>query len=332
MSGSFGGLLAAAIGKMDGIGGKRGWAWIFILEGLATIVIAILSYWMVFDFPDEAKFLSPIDRQRVIRRLKADQQSSAEHEEFKMSYFWASVRDWKTWLFAIIYMGADGPLYAFSLFLPSIIQSLGYASTKAQLLSVPPYVAAAILTISIGYIADRTRQRGFCNIGVSVIGAVGFAMLIAGTSPGVQYAGTFLGALGIYPCIANTISWVANNTEGVYKRGVTLGFVIGWGNLNGVVSSNIYQKKDAPLYRPGHGVVFAYLLLALTGGSSLMTMLLRKENATRVAGGRDYLIEGKDEKEIEAMGDIRCVWLLLFQSNLASKLTIAYRPGFLYTV
>ena len=130
-------------------------------------------------------------------------------------------------------------------------------------------------------------------------------MLIAGTSPGVQYTGTFLGALGIYPCIANTISWVANNTEGVYKRGVTLGFVIGWGNLNGVVSSNIYQRKDSPLYRPGHGVVFAYLLLFLTGGSSLMTILLRRENAKRRAGGRDYLIEGKDEKEIEALGDVR---------------------------
>ena len=231
VSGSFGGLLAAAIGQMDGVGGKRGWAWIFILEGLATILIAIISYWMVFDFPDEATFLSDVDRQRVIRRLKADQQSSAEHEEFRMTYFWASVRDWKTWLYAVIYMGADGPLYAFSLFLPSIIKSLGYASTKAQLLSVPPYAAAAVLTVTIGYVADRTRQRGLCNIGVSVIGAVGFAMLIAGTSPGVQYAGTFLGALGIYPCIANTISWAANNTEGVYKRGVTLGFVIGWVSL-----------------------------------------------------------------------------------------------------
>ena len=104
VSGSFGGLLAAAIGNMDGIGGKRGWSWIFILEGLATIVISIASFWMVFDFPDEATFLSDIDRQRVIRRLKADQQSSAEHEEFRMTYFWASVTDWKTWLGAVIYV------------------------------------------------------------------------------------------------------------------------------------------------------------------------------------------------------------------------------------
>ena len=139
------------------------------MEGLATILIGIFSFWMVFDFPDEARFLSNADRQRVIRRLKADQQSSAEHEAFKMDYFWASVKDWKTWLYAAIYMGgmlltlhllrvailistvpADAPLYAFSLFLPSIIASLGYKSTRAQLLSVPPYAAAAIMTISIG--------------------------------------------------------------------------------------------------------------------------------------------------------------------------------------
>ena len=131
VSGSFGGLLAAAIGNMRGIGGKGGWAWIFILEGLATVLIGIASFWMVFDFPDEAKFLSDEDRQRVIRRLKADRQSSAEHEDFRMEYFWASITDWKTYLYAVIYMGADAPLYAFSLFLPSIINAVSSAKSGA---------------------------------------------------------------------------------------------------------------------------------------------------------------------------------------------------------
>jgi sugar phosphate permease len=197
LAGSFGGLLAAAIARMDGIGGKRGWAWIFILEGLATVIVGIISYWMVHDFPDSATFLTPDDRARVIRRLKADKQSSAEHEEFKMSYFWASVSDWKTWCFAVIYMGCDGALYAFSLFLPTIIAQMGYKSTTANLLSVPPYAAAAILTVFIGWLADRTRQRGLCNIGVSFLGIAGFSMLLGSGKPGVQYAGTFLGALGI---------------------------------------------------------------------------------------------------------------------------------------
>lgn len=89
---------------MKGVGGKPGWAWIFILEGLATVVIGVASFWFVHDFPDEATFLSDEDRRRVIRRLKLDNQSSAEHEEFKMEYFWATLKDWKTYCFMVIYM------------------------------------------------------------------------------------------------------------------------------------------------------------------------------------------------------------------------------------
>ncbi|KAK5173423.1 uncharacterized protein LTR77_002104 [Saxophila tyrrhenica] len=306
LAGSFGGLLAAAIALMDGIGGKDGWSWIFILEGLATVLIGIVSYWMVHDFPDDARFLSDDDRARVIRRLKSDRQSSAEHEEFKMSYFWASAKDWKTWAFAVVYMGCDGPLYAFSLFLPTIIEDLGYeSSTTANLLSVPPYAAAAILTITIGWYADRTRLRGWCNICVSVLGIIGFSMLLGSTDPGVKYAGTFLGALGIYPCIANTIVWCANNVEGVYKRGVTLGFVIGWGNLNGIMSSNVYLPGDSPNYRPGHGVVLGYLALFLFGGSIFTHFMLIGENKKRESGKRDNWIAGKSDSEIELLGDKR---------------------------
>jgi len=57
---------------------------------------------------------------------------------------------------------------------------LGYKSTTAQLLSVPPYAAAAILTITVGYLADRTHQRGFANICTSILAIIGFSMLLAG--------------------------------------------------------------------------------------------------------------------------------------------------------
>lgn len=124
------------------------------------------------------------------------------------------------------------------------------------------------------------------------------------TAPGVKYAGTFLGALGIYPCIANTISWCANNTEGVYKRGVTLGFVIGWGNLNGVVSSNIYRSQDKPGYKLGHGVVLAYLALFLLGGSLVTHFMLMRENKMRRAGKRDAWLEDSEE-QIKVKGDKR---------------------------
>ncbi|KAK4167141.1 putative transporter [Cladorrhinum sp. PSN259] len=305
LSGSFGGLLAAAIENMHGIANLPGWAWIFILEGLLTIVVGIASFWMVYDFPDEARFLSDQDRARVVRRLKLDKQSSAEHESYHNSALWDSLKDWKMWLGMVIYMGCDMPLYAFSLFLPTIIADMGWNTSviRAQLMSVPPYAAAALLTVAIGFIADRTRARGMCNIIVSAIGVVGFIMLLVSENAAVKYVGTFLGALGIYPCISNTISWMANNTEGVYKRGVVMGFVIGWGNLNGVVSSNIFF--NSPRFFEGHGVIIAYLSLFLFGGSVLMTYLLRKENARRLRGDRDGWIEGLSEKEIEKLGDMR---------------------------
>ena len=57
---------------MAGIAGYGGWRWIFIIEGLATIVLAIVSYWLVPDWPETAKFLHPAERQMLVRRLAED--------------------------------------------------------------------------------------------------------------------------------------------------------------------------------------------------------------------------------------------------------------------
>lgn len=78
-----------------------------------------------------------------------------------------------------------------------------------------------------------------------------------------------------------------------------------WGNLNGVVSSNIYRQSDSPRYLPGHGTVLAYLVLFLFGGSIMTTTLLRSENKKRLEGKRDNWISGKSPYEIEMLGDKR---------------------------
>jgi MFS family permease len=94
-SGSFGGLLAAAIENLNGKNGRPDWAWIFIIEGIISFGLSSMSFFMVHDFPDTAKFLSEQAGARVIRRLKEDQQSSAEQEQFRMTYFWAAIKDYK---------------------------------------------------------------------------------------------------------------------------------------------------------------------------------------------------------------------------------------------
>lgn len=102
-----------------------------------------------------------------------------------------------------------------------------------------------------------------------------------------------------------SIEAAINSSSGVYKRGVSLGIIIGWGNLNGIVSSNIYRGKDSPRFYPGHGTVLAYLVIFLLGGSILQYLLLQRENTKRRRGDRDHWIEGLSAEEIEHLGDKR---------------------------
>lgn len=304
IAGSFGGLLAAAIALMDGIGGRPGWAWIFILEGLITVFAGIASWWLVFDWPETARFLNEEDRVRVQRRLILDRQGKTA-EDFDKRYMLEALKDWKTYGYMVIYMGCLVPLYAFSLFLPTIVQGMGYKGTHAQLLTVPPYVCAAVVTISVGFFADHTRLRGYCNMATVSVGMVGFILLLSSSNIRIQYAGTFLGAAGIYPTIPNTLSWLSNNTEGSLKRAVVLGMVVGWGNLNGVVSSNVFIKSQKPRFWTGHGVVLGYQTLFLLGGSIFMHIALKRENRARRAGRRDAMHDGLTDEQKVIKGDKR---------------------------
>lgn len=302
VSGAFGGLLAAGIAQMSGTGGKLGWAWIFILEGIATVIAAIASYWIIQDFPDTATFLTERERAQVIWRLQQDQQASAAGEKFEWKYILQAFLDIKTWMACLIYMGCDGALYAFSLFLPTIIKELGYTATLAQLYSVPPYVGAAITTISIGFLADRYGKRGLFNLACSSCGIVGYVMLLSTGKAGISYAGVFLAAAGVYPCIPNTVAWISNNIEGAYKRGVVLAIFISWGNLNGAVSSNIYRAVDKPRFKLGHSIVLGYLGLCFVS-SALLMVYLSWENKMRESGRRDYRIKTGSQAEVAELGD-----------------------------
>lgn len=80
VGGAFSGLLAYAIAHMDGVAGLGGWRWIFILEGLATIFIAVGAYWACPDWPETAKMYTESERQFWIARIAADaQETSMSH-------------------------------------------------------------------------------------------------------------------------------------------------------------------------------------------------------------------------------------------------------------
>ncbi|KAL8636530.1 MAG: hypothetical protein Q9228_006084, partial [Teloschistes exilis] len=103
VAGAFSGLLAYGIAKMDGVGGYEGWRWIFILEGILTVLVACCAFFTIYDFPETAKFLTEPERAWVIHRLryqgsKESGQMVAESDNFKWRYVRDAFTDWQIYL------------------------------------------------------------------------------------------------------------------------------------------------------------------------------------------------------------------------------------------
>lgn len=132
------------------------------------------------------------------------------------------------------------PSYSFALFLPTIIAGLGFSSSNAQLLSVPPNVCGGIFTILFGIYSDRWHARGAFVLLGSVTALVGYVVLFATETPGAGYTGATIAACGLYPSLPCILAWASGNGGGDVKRAVVVAMVIGVANLGGYGTSKIY--------------------------------------------------------------------------------------------
>lgn len=108
LAGAFGGLLASAIQNMNGVQGHSGWRWIFILEGLLTMVLAIVVYFVLMDFPEDARWLTPEEREFMQARLLTGDEEKPQPVSTSSglrSFF----SDFKAYLGALLYFGAPLP-------------------------------------------------------------------------------------------------------------------------------------------------------------------------------------------------------------------------------
>ncbi|KAK8435663.1 major facilitator superfamily domain-containing protein [Phyllosticta citricarpa] len=281
LAGAFGGILAFGIGKMNGVADLKGWRWIFIIEGLLTVVVSLFGYLFINNYPSTAGFLSPKERKAVLSRLTSDSDSTAD-EPFNWNAVLTCLRDPKCWLYGAVFHSLSLPLYTLSLFLPTIIKDLGYTAARAQLLTVPPYALATLLTITVAIISERLHHRSSFMIGAAILAVVGYAILIGNahhvsSRPGVSYAGTFLAAGGIYPATALGLAWPAMNVAGQTKRATSCALQISVGNLGAVIGTQIYRPRTAPGYVTGHSVALAYMAAnAMIVG--LLWFVLTREN------------------------------------------------------
>jgi dipeptide/tripeptide permease len=209
--------------------------------------------------------------------------------------------DPKIYLGTLMYFGVVNTGYAGSFFIPTIIKELGYTSAGAQVRSIPIFVVATVTAIITAWITDRVRHRYlFCIFGL-VVSSIGYILLLAQShlSTGVKYFALFLIVPGGYITQPITLVWMSNLVSGHYKRSVSSGMQVGFGNIGGIVASTVFLTKESPTYPTGYGVSLGMLWIC-GAACTAMFFLVKRENKKRDRGDRDHRL---NEVDADNLGD-----------------------------
>lgn len=189
LSGAFGGLIAFGILYMDGTADYPGWRWLYILEGLITIVFAIACLYLVPKNYQTAYFLNSADKAIMARRYEASAAYSGGTGHYTKADFKQGAGDIKTWLHSFIQICVVTILYGFGTFLPIILRNgFNFTVKEAQYLVIPVNIWGAIVYAVGAWASDRYKARFLVLVIFAPFGIAGYAILLAwDVSVGVQY-------------------------------------------------------------------------------------------------------------------------------------------------
>lgn len=234
LAGAFGGAIAYGIGNINGASGLEGFRWLFIIEGIITVLSVLPVLVLLPDYPARAKFLSEEEKQLAVDRLKERgggyRKDHATRDELLQTFFAPRMLvhyaayvsppespkpDLETpstqHLLIRIFQVANVVLQgSFTFYSPTIVTGLGYESIQAQLFTVPPWVVGFCAAILLSYSADKFDARGWHVAGASIAGGIGWltAGLLPADSYNARYGCLCLAAVGAFPCAPAMTNWV----------------------------------------------------------------------------------------------------------------------------
>lgn len=294
MSGSlisgFSGIIAFGISKLNGKGGLAGWRWIYVLEGLATCVFALIAFVVISDFPQQAKWLTDKQRRDVVQRLDRDRHDAKnDHKIITLKQTLGYTFEGQLWYYGVIFGCATTSTYALAYFTPVILQGMGYTADKALIFSSPPYIVGVVYAIAVSFISDKTKMRGVYIIFNCLVTVVGLLLVAYVKNASIRYFGVFLAVAASALNIPMTIGFASNNIVDNGRRAVGTAIQTGWGAIGGIVASTVFRQADYPKYTPG--LLTAIALTVLLGVMVGLQSLLFKRRNSRADRG-ELVING----------------------------------------
>ncbi|KAJ3910154.1 major facilitator superfamily domain-containing protein [Lentinula edodes] len=308
VSGAFSGILAYAIIHMEGIGNRPGWAWIFILEGLFTVLFGLSSYFTLPRSVDTAWFLTAEEKRYVNAKLLEDNAHTDEEESFSWKEVLEATKLPQVWFLAIAFFLDGVVLYSLAYFAPSIIQGLGYTAAKAQLMTVPPFAVGFVVAMISAFISDRYQCRGLIVIVSSLFCVIGFAMFLGSRSHHIQYGSLFFSIPGTYTTAPTLSAWSSNNAAPQTRRAtaIAIGFIMT--NSGGILATWLLGSlSPAPEYTSATITLLVFsLFMAIFGAINLG--YLWSQNKKKAENRRRTTVE-QEKEEKSGLGD-RSAWFV----------------------
>jgi MFS family permease len=156
LSGAFGGLFAAGIAAAFENNRLPSWRWLFIIEGAATVVFAVVTGFVIPDWPATTKWLTEEEKALGVVRLIED--AGEEEEDINnWTAFKLAARDYRVWL-CIVGQLCVQAVASLTNFLPTLVNSFGYSKINTLLLTAPPYLFTAVFCLFNTWYSDRKSR------------------------------------------------------------------------------------------------------------------------------------------------------------------------------
>ncbi|MCJ1252059.1 hypothetical protein MMC30_009297 [Trapelia coarctata] len=278
LSGAFSGLIAAGIVKgLDYSRGLRAWRWLFIIEGVITIGIAIAAFFILPNFPRTTSWLTEEERQLAVWRLDEDigedDWVSSEAQTFGHGLKLA-VMDVKMWILMVqmFCIVASGSV---TNFFPTVVATLGYNDINSLLLTAPPYVLTVITAFLNAWHADRTGERYFHITLPLYVAVVAFIIAATTTSLAPRYLSMMLMVPGVYTGYVVALAWISNTLpRPPAKRAAALAAINAVSNTSSIYASYMYPKSAGPRYEVAMAVNCVTAFIAICCATVLRFILV----------------------------------------------------------
>ncbi|KAH6678850.1 major facilitator superfamily domain-containing protein [Plectosphaerella plurivora] len=267
------GLIAFGILRMRGIAGLAGWQWLFIIEGIFTVLIGIF---FLAVFPKStsnptslfgARYFTERERLILTERIIRDDPSKAQPRQ-RIS--WKELREtlsnWRLLPHVGLTICGIAPSSAFGSYAPSLVVGMGYGRLESNALVSIAYWILLFSILLWGWASDRMRIRGlWVLLGMVIFWAFNLGNLsLAGSSNGaVRFAILTLTIAISWPWHPVNGSWVSLNAKTASERSISMAVHIMAANSGGIVGKQIFREEDAPVYRQGWRLVVILTSIAV---------------------------------------------------------------------